>query len=96
MTLPIPDSEAVRKRWISIFYTLLRDQVHPSDMEKIIREDNQHLWDQTYNKEAGKALDNEVVYSNPYIRDYAEDFVNRVFGTQPTKVKQGYHGPRKM
>ena len=96
MALPQPDTETVQRRFVSIFYTLLRDHVPPSTVEEILQEDARILWDRSYDKETEKMTDDGLVCSNPYLEHYAEDIVGRVFGTAQTKVKKCGPKPRKM
>ena len=93
---PPIDNETIQKRFVSVFYNLLRDHVRPADIEKILQDEARLLWDQTYDKEAERMKDDEVVYSNPYLEEYAKDIVGRIFGTQATKVKKPVSKPRKM
>jgi hypothetical protein len=96
MPMNPPNNETVQRRFVSIFYTLLRDHVRPADIEKILQDDARLLWDQTYDKESESMKDDELVCSNPYLEEYAQDIVGRVFGTRRTKVQKTVSKPRKM
>ena len=94
MRKPVTD-EKVAKRLISVFYNLLRDHLQPSDLEKILNEDERLVWDKSMTEDRKNLADAEVEYSNPYLRDYAADIVGRFFDVK-TKVKKPTFKARPM
>ena len=50
---------------VSLFYDLLRDHIHPGDLEKLVRE-------------ACENRDKTIVYSNGWLAAYAQDMVRRL------------------
>jgi hypothetical protein len=77
-------AEKIHTRLVSLFYQLLRDHVLPADIEKVFQTDHKHIWDKgSYDKENEILLDDKVVFSNPFLAEYAEDLASRVFGARP-------------
>lgn len=55
------DSDAL----VSLFYDLLRDHIHPGDLEKLVRSACEHS-------------SKTIVYSNGWLAEYARDMVKRL------------------
>jgi len=72
-------------RLVSIFYQLLRDHILPADLENVIQAEELHMWDQQEN-EGGFLVDDKVIYSNPYLEEYAKDIVHRIMGTGVSRI----------
>lgn len=76
----------VEARLVSIFYQMLRDHIQPSTLESLLQVEEACLWDQSLTEE-GVVTDDKVIYSNPYLEEYAKDMVARIMGTGVSQIK---------
>jgi len=74
------EAQKLHARLVCFFYDLLRDHVQSCTLEALLQSDKRHIWDQKYNKEENRMEDDTVIFSNPFLAEYAEDIANRFFG----------------